>query len=111
MRGQGWSGPLQGQTLFSAGTPVAAVARNPNHLNLFAVGQDGGVHTAWWDINGGWQGWSGPLQGQTLFSAGAPVAVVSLGPCQLSLFGVGNDGAVHTALLGPEDRDSRSAWL
>lgn len=42
-------------------TPVTAVARQPNHLDLFAVGLDGGIWSTWWDANadnGHWDhGW------------------------------------------------------
>lgn len=38
---------LQGQ-FFPPGAPVAAVARNPDQLDLFITGNDGKVYTSWW---------------------------------------------------------------
>ena len=32
-----------------AGSPVAAVARTPNHLDVFWIGPDGAIGTQWWD--------------------------------------------------------------
>ena len=33
---------------------ITAIARNPNHLDLFVTGTDGRIYSTWWDINGGW---------------------------------------------------------
>ena len=33
-----------------AGSPLAAVARMPNHLDVFWVGPDGAVASQWWDV-------------------------------------------------------------
>jgi hypothetical protein len=37
---------------FAQGTPIAALSRNPNQMDLFAVGLDGGIYSPWW--NGDW---------------------------------------------------------
>jgi hypothetical protein len=34
-------------------SPITAVARNPNHLDLFVTGTDGRTYSTWWDANGG----------------------------------------------------------
>ena len=96
----GWQPAAGWALLFSDTRPfshLAAVSRNPDQLDLFAVGQDGGVYTAWWNSAGGWQpaaGWA------LLFSDTRPfshLAAVSRNPDQLDLFAVGQDGGVYTA--------------
>ncbi len=42
---------------FPVGAPVSAVARTPEQLDLFVVGNDGQVYTSWW--TGGVSDWSG----------------------------------------------------
>jgi hypothetical protein len=31
------------------GSPITAIARNPNHLDLFVTGTDGRIYSTWWD--------------------------------------------------------------
>jgi hypothetical protein len=35
-------------------SPVAAIARNSNHLDLFVTGTDGGIYSAYWDSASDW---------------------------------------------------------
>jgi hypothetical protein len=42
--------------IFPKGAPVTAVARNPDHLDLFITGNDGIVYTSWWHEGGDWSG-------------------------------------------------------
>lgn len=79
------------------GSPVAAIARTPNKLDIFVAGKDGKVYTAAWDkqaANGEWQGWW-PI-GNLSVPSGAPVSVVSRGPDNLDIFVVGKDSRVYT---------------
>jgi hypothetical protein len=79
------------------GSPVAAIARTPNKLDIFVTGKDGKVYTAAWDkqaAKGEWQGWW-PI-GDLSAPSGAPVSVVSRGPDNLDIFVVGNDSRVYT---------------
>jgi hypothetical protein len=42
------------------GSAVIAMSRIPGHLDLFALGNDGHVYSAWWDAgvnNGLWNKW------------------------------------------------------
>ncbi len=39
------------------GGEVAAVSRLTQHIDVFTVGSDGIIWSAWWDANGGWSGW------------------------------------------------------
>ena len=55
---RGWWNILTG-TIPPGGT-VTAVSRDPNKLDIFIAGKDGGVYTAAWDANvenGIWRGW------------------------------------------------------
>ena len=99
--GSDWSGvnnnwrPIGG--FFPVAAPIAAVARNPNQLDLFIGGNDGVVYTSWWTAGSDWSGvnndWR-PIGG--FFPVAAPIAAVSRSPGQLDLFIVGNDGVVYT---------------
>jgi hypothetical protein len=96
--GGAWSGsndnwqPIGGS--FPPGAPIAVVARSANHLNVFAVGTDGIVYTAWWNEGAGW---SKVLPIGGFFPAGAPIAAVACRQNHLDLFVVGNDGRVYTS--------------
>ncbi|WP_057176780.1 hypothetical protein [Paraburkholderia caribensis] len=104
--GADWSGvdnnwrPIGG--VFPISAPVAAVARTPNNLDLFVVGNDGVVYTSWLAPGADWSGlgnkWR-PIGG--VFPAGAPIAAVGRRPDNLDLFVVGNDGLVYTSWLAP----------
>jgi hypothetical protein len=58
--GHQWSGinnnwePIGGT--FPAGAPVSAVARMPEQLDVFIVGNDGRVYTSWWSLGHQWSG-------------------------------------------------------
>ena len=32
-------------------SPITAIARNPNHLDLFVTGTDGRIYSTWWDVD------------------------------------------------------------
>jgi hypothetical protein len=76
---------------------VAIVARNPDHLDVFWVGPDGGIGTTWWssDANGG--RWNTPFSIAPPGSAqpGA-IAAVARNPDHLDVFWVGPDGGIGT---------------
>jgi hypothetical protein len=100
--GSDWSGvnnnwrPIGG--VFPAGTPLAAVSRNPNQLDLFIIGIDGIVYTSWWTAGLDWSGvnnnWR-PIGG--FFASDQPISAVSRNPNQLDLFIVGIDGIAYTS--------------
>jgi hypothetical protein len=90
---QSWPPVLAG--MFDPGTPVAVVSDQPGFIDLFAVGQDGRVWTAWFHPPQGWQGWQPVLNGT--FAQLTPVAAVNTRPGQVDLFAVGQDGRVWTA--------------
>jgi hypothetical protein len=83
---------------------ISSVSRMQNHLDLFTVGNDGGIYSTWWDANvsfGAWNhGWfriSDPrfFDGFTV-SQQTKVAAVARRPDHLDLFVVGKDDAVYS---------------
>jgi hypothetical protein len=76
---------------FAQNTPIAAVV-NGATINLYGVGQDGQVYTAWLETNQpSWQGWGPILKGT--FAQNTPIAAVVNGRT-INLFAVGGDGQV-----------------
>ncbi|MGL6236691.1 MAG: G1 family glutamic endopeptidase [Segniliparus sp.] len=96
--GSGWQDwqPV-GSGLFAQLTPIAAVARGTN-LDLFGVGTDGGLYSAWWR-NGaaGWEGWN--EIGGVHFPDRAPVSAVTHDDTDIDLFAVDPGGHALTAWL------------
>ncbi len=83
---------------FPVGAPVSAVARSPNNLDLFVVGNDGRVYTSWWSAGRDWSGVNDTWRSLGgYFPVGAPVSAVARSPDNLDLFVVGNDGRVYTS--------------
>ncbi|MGM0924777.1 MAG: hypothetical protein ACQEWW_26940 [Bacillota bacterium] len=79
---------------FPPGAPVSAVARTPNNLDLFVVGNDGRVYTSSWSEGSNWSNWRSC---GGFFPPGAPVSAVARTPNNLDLFVVSNDGRVYTS--------------
>ena len=93
---RGWWSVAGGQTTIA--TPVTAVSRHPNKLDVFMVGKDGGVYTAAWNLgeaNGAWRGWW-RVKDLAAISASA-VAAVSRDPDKLDIFAVRTNGQMFTA--------------
>lgn len=79
------------------GSPITAVARTPDHLDVFWVGRDGAIASQWWDAAAG-AGW-GDHQPFRITPPGAAapdsgLAAVTRTPDHLDVFWVGSDGAV-----------------
>jgi hypothetical protein len=97
--GGGWRPwfQIQPATRFPVDARVSAVARRPDHLDLFVVGHDGAIWTSWWhDDGGGWRPWF-QIHPQTVFRHDQEVVAVSREPEHLDLFIIGNDGAVWSS--------------
>ena len=97
--------PLPGRAVFDRNTQhVTVVSRAPDHLDLFVIGNDGGVGTTnghvWttaWSSATGWNADWGPLPGQAVFDRNTQkIAAVSRAPGNLDLFVIGNDSHVWT---------------
>jgi hypothetical protein len=93
-----WSASRNGvpTRLRRAGTSTdGAVARMPNHLDVFWVGRDGSVWSNWWDANANNGGWNQPFG---LAPAGnaepGTITAVARTPDHLDVFWVARDGSV-----------------
>ena len=75
-------------------TSITSVARYPQHLDIFCVGPDHGIYSAWWDISTGWSKWF-PLAG-VIAAPGTTVTVIARNPDHLDLFVVGSDHKVYS---------------
>ena len=80
-----------------AGSPIVAVSRNPQHVEVFWIGPDGAVASTWWDAAPG-QSW-GDHQPFPITPPGAAgdlsgLTAVSRAAAQVDVFWVGGDGAV-----------------
>jgi hypothetical protein len=78
------------------GSPVAAVARGPDHMDVFWIGPDGAIGSTWWDAASGMNwGDHAPFPITPPGAAqSAGLAVVSRRPDHLDVFWVGPDGAI-----------------
>ena len=93
------------------GTTVSAVSRQPECIDLFAVGKDGAVYTTF-TFNGS-KGWNGHWHrladpnfgdGFTL-NWGTTVSCVSRTPDSLDIFALGKNETVYTTFAGPQGWD------
>ncbi|MGZ4618156.1 MAG: M64 family metallopeptidase [Frankiaceae bacterium] len=85
------------------GSPVTAVARYAGHLDVFTVGTDNRVYSAWWDVASGWSGWF--ALGSLQCRPGSTVTVVSRYSDHLDLFTTASDGHVVSTWW-----DARTGW-
>ena len=87
-----------GTMIAKPGTPVTAVTRSANNLDIFVAGIDGKTYTAAWDrnvSNGEWRGWRNILTGK--IPSGGTITAVSRDPNTLDIFHVSTDGGVYWA--------------
>jgi hypothetical protein len=84
-------------------SPIVAIARNPNHLDLFVTGTDGGIYSAYWDNASDWSSFFRIDPGFT--KGRSPVTVVARNPDHLDLFVTGSDGGVYSAYW-----DNATGW-
>jgi hypothetical protein len=125
--GEGWSGTEDDWSsltgFFPARAPVAAVSRAPENIDVFAIGNDGRVHTAWWRAGENWSGIDADANGDGQldrngawdslggsFAPGTAVAAVSRSSENIDLFAVGDDGRVYTAWWRAGEGWSGSTW-
>jgi hypothetical protein len=87
------------------GSPVTAIARNPNHLDLFVTGTDGQIYSTYWDAATGWAGGWFDIPGGGAANPGSPVTVVARNPDHLDLFVTGTDGQIYSTSW-----DAASNW-
>ena len=89
-----WNAAFEIAPAGSAAGGVTAVARTPNHLDLFWVGPDGSVGSNWWDAGANNGAWNAAFEIAPAKSAQGGVTVVARTPDHLDLFWVGPDGSV-----------------
>ncbi len=93
---RGWWRILNG--VAAPGSGVISVSRDPNKLDVFVIGTDGGIYTAAWDQNvdnGKWRGWWRILNG--VAAPGSGITAVSRDQNKLDVFVIGTDGGIYTA--------------
>jgi len=108
-RWRGWW-HLQGG-MAQPGSRVACVARQPDMLDIFIVGNDGGIWTAAWDANqanAAWRGWW--RIGDLTVPKTARIAAVSRHPDKLDIFVVDGSGRVMSAAWQAGDTAWRGWW-
>ncbi|WP_077489440.1 M64 family metallopeptidase [Sinomonas mesophila] len=86
------------------GSPVTAVSRYAGHLDVFTVGTDNRVYSAWWDVSTGWSSWF-VLAGGLVARPGSTVNVVSRYTGHLDVFTIANDGRIMSCWW-----DAASGW-
>ena len=76
---------------------VTAVARTPNHLDLFVVGHDEGIYTTFWREDENWDDWRrvGRHPHERVPKTNTVTAVART-PNRLDLFVVGHDEGIYT---------------
>ncbi len=84
---------------FVAGSPIAAVSRRLDHLDLFGVDVNGTPQTAAWSPSTGWRGWWNLPSGGA--SPGAHIAAISAAEDVLDVLMIGTDGQVYRCFWSP----------
>ena len=82
-----------GTPVFDAETSLTALSRDDDFMDIFTIGADGRVRSAWWD--GDWHMWF--TLGSTVFPAHSHLAALSRDTDFMDLFSVGFDGRVWMA--------------
>jgi hypothetical protein len=85
--------PITGKGAARAGSPVVAVARKSDQLDIFWIGPNGEVKTTWWTEKGGWKS-DGPMTIEANASA-LQLTVVSRLPHVLDVFWTNARGEIH----------------
>ena len=96
--GSGWAGwfSLMGGVASpgGAGSPITAISRFDRHLDLFTVGTDNRVYSAWWDASAGWSSWF--VLGSIRCRPGSVVTALSRYTDQIDLFTTDERGRTMT---------------
>ncbi len=79
-----------------AGSPLAAVSRLPNHIDVFWVGPDGAIGSTFWssDVNRGRWNSPFPISPPAAAGQGSGLAAACRRPHHVDVFWVGADGAL-----------------
>ena len=85
---------------------VSPIARFPQHLDLFVVGFNGGIYSAWWDQNANnarWNPWFRIGPDWANVPSGSVVTAIARKPDQIDLFVVGHNGGIYSTWWNPND--------
>ena len=102
----GWLGALvqRRDGHVKPGSPVSAVARDPNHLDVFVTGGDGRIYaTRWGHDPNGWEKWFNVSGGKV--KPGSPSAPSLASPITWTCSSPGNYGLIYSTWGG------RGEWL
>jgi hypothetical protein len=91
-----WNAAFEIAPAKAAQGAVTAVARTPDHLDVFWVGPDGSVSSTWWDAGANNGRWNTAFEIAPAGSAAGAVMAVARTPDHLDVFWVGPDGSVGT---------------
>ena len=92
------------------GSSVSVTSRGADWLDIFVVGNDGGIYTASWNpaFEDGWHGWW--RIGDITVDPGSPVSAVSRSADKLDVFVTGSDGGIYSAAWEPGFTDGWHGW-
>jgi hypothetical protein len=74
--------------------PITALAPRADHIDLFVVGNDGGIYSTFHEAAGGWRNWF--RIGGLVVPTQSPVTALATRLDHIDLFVVGNDGGVYS---------------
>jgi hypothetical protein len=99
-----------GNLLAPPGSPVHAVSRSPDKLDIFVTDRNGVIQSAAWEpaFSDGWHGWW-PINGGRS-SPGGAVTAVSRSRDKLDIFVVGTDGHIYSAAWEPSFANGWHGW-
>lgn len=76
---------------------VTAVARHPEHMDVFWIGPDGEVRTGWWDSRVGDDAWLTRIVAPSGIAEPGAITAIARGPEQLDVFWIRPDQGVASA--------------
>ena len=85
------------------GSAVSAIARQPDKIDLFVVGNDGGIYSTWWNPDDGWErnhNWFRIGRPENDFPQRSVISAIARQPDKIDLFVVGNDGGIYSTWWG-----------
>jgi hypothetical protein len=82
----------------AAGTGISSCAREPNHIDIFWVGNDGKIYSSWWHTGDVWDNHVFQIPGSyPAPAAGTGVSSCSREPNHIDIFWVGSDGKIYSS--------------
>jgi subtilisin family serine protease len=91
---------IRPETVFNQTTPVTAISRISEHIDLFKIGFDGAVWSTWWESTRGWMPWF-QIRPEARFDVGGTVTAIARTSDHVDLFVTGFDGAVWSTWWEP----------